>query len=182
MFLFKPADKSGPLRKFARPYHGPYRVVEMDCNTARIRRVDKPEGDTILVALDRLRYCLRYCPEELVPDDDFWPRPKQKRSRKKANSAEVPALDQDPDSGDDTPEKEEDSPIEAQETVPVVAQRKDKRQRKNNQRGVSTQAPSQSSSTVGDDATESTEKTPTSDGVSKHPEGKWTDCLRRRPK
>ena len=24
VFLFKPADKSGPLRKFARPYHGPY--------------------------------------------------------------------------------------------------------------------------------------------------------------
>ena len=34
VFLYKPADKTGPLRKFARPYHGPFRVVEMDVNTA----------------------------------------------------------------------------------------------------------------------------------------------------
>ena len=30
VFLFKPAEKAGLLRKFARPYHGPFRVVEMD--------------------------------------------------------------------------------------------------------------------------------------------------------
>ena len=51
VFLYKPADKTGPLRKFARPYHGPFRVVEMDVNTAKIRRADKPEEDTILVAV-----------------------------------------------------------------------------------------------------------------------------------
>ena len=71
MFLYKPADKTGPLRKFARPYHRPFRVVEMDVNTAKIRRVDKPEEDTILVAVDRLRQC----PSE-VPDT-FWTPPKQ---------------------------------------------------------------------------------------------------------
>ena len=36
MFLFKPADKTGPARKFTRPYHGPFRVIDMDINTAKI--------------------------------------------------------------------------------------------------------------------------------------------------
>ena len=56
-FLFKPAEKTGELRKLARPFHGPYRIIWMDVNTAHIRRVDKPQEDTILVALDRLRRC-----------------------------------------------------------------------------------------------------------------------------
>ena len=71
MFLFKPADKTGPLRKFARPYHGPFRVIEMDANTAKIRRVDRPGEDSILVAVDRLRHC----PSEV--SSAFWPPAKQ---------------------------------------------------------------------------------------------------------
>ena len=82
VFLFKPVDKTGPLRKFARPYHGPFRVMEMDVNTARIRRIDKPEEDAILVALDRLRQC----PSE-VPDT-FWP-PAKPRGRKKKDTPPV---------------------------------------------------------------------------------------------
>ena len=81
VFLFKPADKTGPLRKFARPYHGPFRVVEMDVNTAKIRRVDRPEDDAILVAVDRLRHC----PSE-VPDA-FWPPAKQKGGKTKKTQA-----------------------------------------------------------------------------------------------
>ena len=67
VFLFKPADKTGPARKFARAYHGPFRVIEMDSNTAKIQPVDRPDEDAILVAVDRLRTC----PTE-VPDV-FWP-------------------------------------------------------------------------------------------------------------
>ena len=48
----------------------------MDVNTARIRRVDRPEEDTILVAVDRLRHC----PSE-VPDA-FWPLTKQRGKKK----------------------------------------------------------------------------------------------------
>lgn len=55
VFLFKPAEKTGEAHKFARPYHGPLRVLELDVNTARIRRVDKPQEEPILVSLDRLR-------------------------------------------------------------------------------------------------------------------------------
>ena len=75
VFLFKPAEKIGENRKLARPYHGPYRIVDMSTNTAYVRRVDKPQEEPILVALD----CLRGCPEE-VPDE-FWPPDKTRKSQ-----------------------------------------------------------------------------------------------------
>ena len=71
VFLFKPAEKTGEARKLSRPYHGPYRVVQLDTNTAHIRRVDRPQDDTILVALHRLR---RY-PLEI--GYEFWPPDKK---------------------------------------------------------------------------------------------------------
>ena len=76
VFLFKLADKTGEARKFARLYHGPFRIIDLDVHTARIRRVDKPEEEAILVALDRLRRC----PSE-VPDE-FWPPDKRKKRGK----------------------------------------------------------------------------------------------------
>lgn len=76
VFLYKPAEKTGEARKFARPFHGPYRIIDVDTNTAKIRRVDKPEEDTIRVSLDRLRRC----PEEA--SDQFWPPDKVTRRRK----------------------------------------------------------------------------------------------------
>ena len=78
--MFKPADKTGHARKFARPFHGPFRVVDMDSNTARIRRVDRPEEETILVALDRLRRC----PQE-VPQS-FWPPDRQRASQRRKSA------------------------------------------------------------------------------------------------
>lgn len=57
VFLLKPAEKSGEKRKFARPYHGPYWVVDFTPNNASLCRVDKPQDKPILVALSRLRRC-----------------------------------------------------------------------------------------------------------------------------
>ena len=51
VILIKPAQKTGEARKLSRPYHRPYRVVQLDTNTAR---VDCPQDDTILVVLNRL--------------------------------------------------------------------------------------------------------------------------------
>ena len=45
-------------------------------NTAKIWRVDRPQDEPLLVALDRLRQC----PEELT--DEFWPPAKGKPSQK----------------------------------------------------------------------------------------------------
>ena len=88
VFLFKPAERTGARRKFARPFHGPYRLLEVDVNTAKIRPVDRPEDEHILVSLERLRRC----PEEV--GDSFWPTRNPHPSRKKkqkdcGNMAEV---------------------------------------------------------------------------------------------
>ena len=81
VFLLKPSEKTGKNRKFARPFHGPYRIVEINPSNASIRRVDKPQEEPILVALSRLRRC----PDEIP--DEFWPadatKPKRGRPRKR---------------------------------------------------------------------------------------------------
>lgn len=55
VFLLKPVETTGANRKFARPFHGPYRVVSVEPNNASIHRVDRPQDQPILVALQRLR-------------------------------------------------------------------------------------------------------------------------------
>ena len=45
------------MRKLAKAYHGPYPVIKLTPNNAHIRRVDRPEGKLLLVALDRLKKC-----------------------------------------------------------------------------------------------------------------------------
>ena len=49
VFLYKPAEKSGQARKFTRPFHGPYWIVEIDSSTAQICRVDEPDGSPFLL-------------------------------------------------------------------------------------------------------------------------------------
>ena len=66
VFLYKP-EKTGAARKLSRPFHGPYRVLGLDANTATLVRVDRPEEEPLRVAIDRLRRC----PEEIA--NDFWP-------------------------------------------------------------------------------------------------------------
>ena len=61
VFLFKPADKTGHARKFARPYHGLF------CTVANTARVDRPEEEAILVSLDRLRRCPLEVPDVCWP-------------------------------------------------------------------------------------------------------------------
>ena len=76
VFLYKPAEQTGAKRKFARPFHGPYQLVEVGTNTAKIRPVDRPAEEPILVALN----WLRRCPDEV--GDTFWPsRPIRSRGK-----------------------------------------------------------------------------------------------------
>ena len=73
VFLLKPVEKTGEGWKLARAYHGPNRVVKLVDKNAHIRRVDRPESDLLLVAID----CLRRCPDEIL-DNQFWPPDKSK--------------------------------------------------------------------------------------------------------
>ena len=81
VFLFTPAEQTGENRKLARAYHGPYRVIKLTPNNAHIRRIDKPEGELLLVAIDRLRRC----PNEVA--DVFWPPDRSAKKQLKSKRA-----------------------------------------------------------------------------------------------
>ena len=55
VYVFMPALKSGPTRKLALPYKGPYRITEMMENGAKLQLIGHPQAQIIRVALNRLR-------------------------------------------------------------------------------------------------------------------------------
>ena len=75
---------------------GPYRLVEVGANTAKVCPVDKPESEPILVSLDRLRRC----PDEV--GDEFWP-PNTKRHPRKEAAVTVSGDDDKTDGSDCRP-------------------------------------------------------------------------------
>ena len=76
----------GKAWKFARPFHGPYRILELTPANASVRLVDRPQDQPIFVSLDRIRRC----PEE-IPDDETWSG-KRRRRHKRAKTAAQPGL------------------------------------------------------------------------------------------
>ena len=53
--------------KFARPFYGPYRIIEQNEFGVVVWPVDKPQSEPIRVAYDRIRRC----PDEIP--NEFWP-------------------------------------------------------------------------------------------------------------
>ena len=49
--------KTGKAYKFACPYVGPYRVLELYNNGASVKLISKPNDSPIRVALNRVRLC-----------------------------------------------------------------------------------------------------------------------------
>ena len=72
VFVYKPSAKSGPAYKFARPFHRPYRVVELTANNASPSS-RQTRGGADIRALDRLRRCSDEIPHL------FWPRKVEQR-------------------------------------------------------------------------------------------------------
>ena len=56
VFVLMPAAKAGKAHKFARPFHGLYRVLEVTNCDARVVPVDKPQDSPVFVALSRIRH------------------------------------------------------------------------------------------------------------------------------
>lgn len=67
VFIYMPRAKQNRHHKFARPFHGPYCVVEKDSNTVLARPVNQPNSQPIRVSLSRVRPC----PSQLA--DIYWP-------------------------------------------------------------------------------------------------------------
>ena len=49
-----PAAKATKAYKFARPFHGPYRITAVHNTGIEVRPVDGPQENAIRVALDRV--------------------------------------------------------------------------------------------------------------------------------
>ena len=58
-----PGEVKGKSWKFARPHHGPFRVVSVTPTNAEVVLVDKPDEDTIFVSLKRVRPCYEELPD-----------------------------------------------------------------------------------------------------------------------
>ena len=89
VFVYMPHTKA---YKFARPFHGPFRVVEVWETGLTVQPVDKPDEKTIQVAFNRLRRC-----PEPISNDEFWPpRRKSRRGRpKKAQKEQTVSTEKD---------------------------------------------------------------------------------------
>lgn len=82
VFVYMPAAKRGKAHKFARPFSGPYRVVELFNNGAEVNLIAKPKTANIRVAFNRIRRCPNEIPDcqnldGSEPDDSAHPDPEE---------------------------------------------------------------------------------------------------------
>ena len=67
VFVFMPGAKRGKAYKFARAFHGPYRIIEIVENGVILKPIDRPQADPVRVALDHIRVCPTQVPDESRP-------------------------------------------------------------------------------------------------------------------
>ena len=86
VFVYMPKEKATKAYKFARPFHGPFRVVEVLDAGVVVRLVDPWRGESIRVAVNRVRRC-----PEAVPEGESWParKPARKAPGKRTSSKKV---------------------------------------------------------------------------------------------
>ena len=58
-----PSEIQGKTWKFARPFHGPYRILSLTPTNAEVRLVDDPKSASIFVSLNRVRKCYDELPD-----------------------------------------------------------------------------------------------------------------------
>ena len=71
--MYMPAAKACKAYKFARPFYGPYRIIEQSNSGVLVRPVDRTHVEPIRVAYDRFHKCT----EEI--SDQFWPNHTKKQ-------------------------------------------------------------------------------------------------------
>ena len=92
VMVYMPGSVKGKAWKFARPYHGPYRVLAVTPTNVEVKLVDQPKEPSIFVSIDRVRRC----PNEM--EDISWTghaqrstrsRQAQSKAKKSVDSHEV---------------------------------------------------------------------------------------------
>ena len=82
VMVFMPSEKKGTTWKLARPFYGPYRVVDVTPTNVEVRLIDRPDDPTIFVALNRVRLCYPELP------DKSWSGKTRKRAQKKSQPSQ----------------------------------------------------------------------------------------------
>ena len=101
MFVYMPVVKACKAYKFARPFYGPYQIIEQNKLGVVVWPVEKPQSEPIRVAYDSIRRC----PDEI--SNKFWPTSvrscsTQKLSKQNTNSGTVDStLTRQPSGGTD---------------------------------------------------------------------------------
>ena len=63
VLVHMPAELQGKTWKFARPFHGPFRVLSLTPTNAEVRLIDEPRSDSMFVSLSRVRPCYEELPD-----------------------------------------------------------------------------------------------------------------------
>jgi len=63
VMVHMPNEVQGTTWKFARPFHGPFRVVSLTPTNAEVRLIDEPRSDSMFVSLSRVRPCYEELPD-----------------------------------------------------------------------------------------------------------------------
>ena len=63
VMVHMPTELQGKTWKFARPFHGPFRVVALTPTNAEVRLIDEPRSDSMFVSLNRIRPCYEELPD-----------------------------------------------------------------------------------------------------------------------
>ncbi len=80
VMVYMPSEVQRKNTKLARPYHGPYRVLNVTPTNAEVVMIDQPRDPPIFVSLSRVCHCY----EEMA--DVSWSGPRQKRRRRRTRS------------------------------------------------------------------------------------------------
>ena len=64
VFVYMPGDKSSKAYKLSQPFHGPFRMTEVLDAGVVVCPVDRPQEQSIRVALNRMRHCPEAIREE----------------------------------------------------------------------------------------------------------------------
>ena len=64
VFVFHPAKRKGKAYKFSRPFVGPYCLLTLHPNGAKVKLTDKPSSQSIWVAPNQIRLCPKEIPDQ----------------------------------------------------------------------------------------------------------------------
>ena len=58
-----PSEVEGTTWKFARPYHGPFRIISLTPTNAEVQLIEEPHSAPLFVSLSRVRSCFDELPD-----------------------------------------------------------------------------------------------------------------------